>query len=254
MLHASSQNGTTAPVSNIPLTIPSGPTNNFPPFISNVSVVPWIATFQELSYGQPYPINESTRSATSCYMRGLSETVSLVPNNSIEWQWRRVCFTYRGPNLTNIAIPATGNAANGWQRLISNYGNSGSGTTAQNNFVAAVTGILFKGAIGVNWSDFFLAHTDNRRCEVRYDKTRYLKSGNANPVSYNYKMWHGMNKTLVYDDDEAGPAESSSPLSVADKRGMGDYYVIDFFRPIGSTSASDTLQMVANSTLYWHER
>jgi hypothetical protein len=62
-----------------------------------------------------------------------------------------------------------------------------------------------------------------------------------------------MNKTLVYDDDEAGGQTSQDYFSVSSKAGMGDYYVMDIFQcPNGN--GSDNLTVSPEATLYWHER
>lgn len=237
-----------------PLTIPSNPSNSFNTANQTTSVIPWIPTAQDLTVAGPLPVREHQRSATTCYMRGLKETISLVPNTAIEWQWRRICFTARRANLTAANPPYGSSPSAGYVRLLDNYGNSGSSSsTGRNLYVRNIVEVLFKGELSLNWDDFFLAQTDTRRCDIKYDKTRYLRSGNAQAVSYNYKMWHPMNKNLVYDDEEYGADVTSSAFSVQDKRGMGDYFVIDFFRPVNGT-ATDTLTIRSNAMLYWHEK
>jgi len=63
-----------------------------------------------------------------------------------------------------------------------------------------------------------------------------------------------MNKTLVYNDEERGDTEESAYYSVGSKAGMGDYYVVDIFRPRVGSTTSNQLLFSPNTTLYWHEK
>lgn len=117
-----------------------------------------------------------------------------------------------------------------------------------------VDAIIFKGAKGVDWNDIIVAPVDTRRITLKYDKTRILRSSNANGTVREAKMWHPMNSNLVYDDDESGDLEASSYSSVESKAGMGDYYVLDLISAGTGGGTSDALLIQGNSTLYWHEK
>lgn len=236
-----------------PLVITPTPTTPFPgAYNSSTSIIPWIATAQDLTFS-PFQVVEKQRSATTCYMRGLKETMRLETNSDCEWVWRRVSFCYRGPALTAISSPAYSDSNVGTSRLVTNYSNSASTSTPAYLFIQAMSALLFKGVFQQNWFDLMTAPIDTRRVDLKSDRTRYLRSGNGRAVRRQFHTWQPMNKNIIYDDEEAGTGENSSPFSVGDKRGMGDYYVIDFIRPVAGTG-SDQLQVEADSTLYWHEK
>lgn len=191
----------------------------------------------------------ATRTATACYMRGLKETVEIQTSSGLPWQWRRICFTAKG--FHNRVTNATGfslglETSNGWARVVNEIPDN-----ARRDLLEEV---IFKGKKFVDWFDQITAPTDNSRVTIKYDKVRHIAAGNEEGCIRRYPMWHGMNKTLVYDDDETGGTEQVSSFSTIGKAGMGDYYVVDFFIPrIGGTSA-DQLTFTPQATLYWHEK
>jgi len=95
---------------------------------------------------------------------------------------------------------------------------------------------------------------DTRRVDLKFDKVYRISSGNANGVFRERKLWHPMNKNLVYDDDESGAGENGGTFSVNDKRGMGDYFIVDIFQPGTGATATDYLQVTSATSLYWHEK
>lgn len=220
---------------------------------SRVNFLPWIATAR-------VPItsnrdNEADRTATQCYMRGLSETLRLSSLSPDQWEWRRICFTLRGPAISSFQTLYYYTGA-GFYRLSYNASNDASGQNAA-AVQQAVYDKLFKGTYQSDWDDPMLAQVDNTRVDIKYDKIKMLKSGNSNPHERVTKLWMPMNKNLYYDDDQAGAGTNFNPLSVNDKRGMGDYYVIDLFR---CTNISNTgtpapgLAITYSSELYWYEK
>ncbi|AMH87707.1 capsid protein [Pteropus associated gemycircularvirus 8] len=246
---------------NITLASPSGSTS----FNNNGAVlgpnrtyfIPWIATWRDnstVSGGAQTGtrFDTATRTATTCYMRGLKEQIYFIQNDGSQWMWRRICFKYRGPVVyqqSKAGYTLAVETSNGFQRLYNNI-NDSSGANMLNTMI----GIMFRGQVGVDYGNFFNAPTDNTRCEIVYDKTRSLATGNQNGYSRRVSLWHGMNKNLVYDDDEAGGAIAAGNASVSDKRGMGDYYVVDMFICEAPQSSSSQLIVVPEATLYWHEK
>lgn len=203
-------------------------------------------------------INTPERTASTCYMRGFSEHLRIQTSSGVPWYHRRICFTSRGGSaFTQIAagdtpIQASGNSidtSNGMQRLWLN-----SSVNAQPNTIAAQYAYLFKGVSGIDWSDVILAPVDNERVDLKFDKTWLIRSGNALGTVIERKLWHPMNKNLVYDDDESGEGMSSSYFSTDSKLGMGDYYILDLIQPGLGGNATDLLNIYSNSTLYWHEK
>lgn len=218
----------------------------------------WTATARDLTTGpnQSTITLESARTATTCYMRGLSEHLRIQTSSGVPWFHRRICFTSKGPNPflstyagdTGAPQPFLENS-NGMVRLMLN--NNINNTP---NYINQVQAVVFKGAQGVDWSDTITAPVDTRRISVKFDKTWTMQSGNTNGIVRERKLWHGMNKNLVYDDDEAGTSETSAYYSVESKPGMGDYYVLDYIVAGTGASAADLLRIESTSTLYWHEK
>lgn len=202
--------------------------------------------------------NPAQRSASTIYAKGLSEHVRIQTNTGVPWFHRRICFTTRGVspfNQYNAAdTPINGQASyvdtsNGLQRLFLNSYINNSNVTLSNR-----NDIIFKGTNQQDWTDTIIAPLDTSRIDVKFDKTWTMQSGNSNGVVRERKLWHPMNKNLVYDEDESGENQTSSYFSTDSKAGMGDYYVLDIFSAGAGGTAADVMLMSANSTMYWHER
>lgn len=219
----------------------------------------WCATARDLTT-QSGPIGavaqEATRTSTTCFMRGLSEKLRIQTNSPAPWFWRRICFTVQGnfgtaapgDTPTNTYVDNLENS-NGFTRLFLNQN-----INSQGNTTATLTNVVFKGERGRDWRDLISAPVDNRRVNLKYDKTRVFRSGNQSGIVREVKIWHPMNKNLVYDDDEVADVENTSVYSVVDKRGMGNYYVLDIIQPGESSTASDLFLIDCTSSLYWHEK
>lgn len=216
----------------------------------NTYIFPWVATARQYAAGtHASPIQESSRTKSLCYMKGLKENVQIQTNSAASWQWRRICFTMKGDELysqtaTNIAWSAL--SSQGMVRVVNGIG----GTTVGSNFVD----LVFDGQNGTDWLNIFTAKTDNQRISVKYDKTRTFNSGGTPGIMRNFKLWHPMNKNLRYDDEENGGNETEAAYSADGKQGMGDYYVVDIFSSGSNTTSADNLVFVPEATLYWHEK
>lgn len=163
--------------------------------------------------------------------------------------WRRICFKLKGDDLTNFV----GNNFTWWratdtQGVVRNL----TSAYANNPSLAALKQYVFEGYEQYDWVDMFNAKTDTKRIDVAYDKTRTFNAGNASGVIRNMRLWHPMNKNIEYRDEEQAGTQVTSPYSVDSKAGMGDYYVVDFFKGVGT--ASDLLSLSIEAKLYWHEK
>jgi len=192
--------------------------------------------------------DQATRTATTCFMRGLSEKIELQVTDGLPWQWRRVCFTAKGLQ-TQLTVGGTFGLAiensNGFQRVV----NQVTGTNRD-----AIESVLFKGQKNVDWFDEVVAPLDNSRVTIKYDKTITIASGNEDGCIRKYNRWMPMNHNLVYDDDEDGGGEAADQYSVQGKAGMGDYFILDYFRPRDGSSSDNHLSFSPQATLYWHEK
>ena len=224
-------------------TLVAGPTYMFP----------WIATWRDTTQAEGLKMNQASRSSQTCYMRGLKEKVLCVTNDGTEWLWRRICFTWRGSELYGNSTAgytlATRVTTEGFARTVNDV------NITTNPVGTRLAQILFKGAAGIDWNNYFTAPLDTSYITVKYDKTRSIRSGNQNGRTTTRSFWHPMNKNLVYNDDESGPFTLTQGPSTRAKAGMGDYYVIDI---ISTSSPQNTttsqLQWIPEATLYWAEK
>lgn len=193
--------------------------------------------------------DEATRTSSTCYMKGLREDCQITTSDGLPWQWRRICFTLKGTALSSTQVTGyqlTEFGTQGVKRVV----NTAFGSTA----VGAIQALVFRGQAGVDWSNLMTAPLDHTKINIKYDKFRSIKAGNDAGTIRDYKLYHPMNKNLVYDDDENGGKMTTSAFSTTSKPGMGDYYVIDLFQPRTGGTASSVLRFEPTATLYWHEK
>lgn len=223
---------------------------------STPAVFAWCATARgnNVATGGPKgtKFDVASRTASDCYMVGLKESIEVQVADGLPWQWRRICFTFKGgptaagylPTGSSTWSPAT-IASNGYVRVLNQL------TSAQQETFFQ---LVMQGAQAVDWTDHLTAKTDTERITVKYDKTITIASGNEEGVIRKYNRWHPMRHTLMYDDDEKGGITEPIGWSTESRRGMGDYWVVDIIKPrVGSVSANQML-LNCESTLYWHER
>lgn len=220
----------------------------------------WIPTAraaQDFSNSPGMVHNPTVRTAHTTYMVGLSENLLFQTSSATPWNWRRICFTYKGSDLWPDA-PSLDPADHPYYREDSSgYARLWAVPSATNR--AAIYSILFKGAGGgIDWTTshpgLLNAKVDTTRVNLKYDKVRRITSGNDAGVIKRFKMWHPMRKNLRYDEDEEGDYTESVPLSTTSHLGMGDYYVIDIFISLLGSGINDQFSINSTSTLYWHER
>lgn len=204
---------------------------------------------------------QAVRTSTTAYMKGFSEKIRIQTSSGIPWFWRRITFCAKRPTIfnsfqssdtpvqTNSGNTSYVDTTNGMQRLYFNLIINNSTSTLN-----AIYGLLFKGAQGKDWNDSLSAPVDTSRVDLKSDRSWTIRSGNASGTVKDVNLFYPMGKNLVYDDDEAGDTEVASYTSVQDKKGMGDYYIMDFFFTGTGGSTSDLLQLSSTSTLYWHEK
>lgn len=181
--------------------------------------------------------NEVTdRNSTTPFYRGYAETMTINATTSAPWRWRRIVFSTRSLRPSE-SLSFT---SNGYARVMAAYGD------------AATFSQLFKGANGVDWTDIIDAKVDPNRARVMYDRVRTLRSGAAQHQHF-YKIWHPMNKTLHYDEDETGATETTSPWSTTGTRGLGDVFILDLFQ-CSIFATGHSLIIKPQGSLYWHEK
>lgn len=246
---ASSQSGGDTYSTSVPAVVVGGQG------VNGAATFLWCATargFTTSNSGSRGTIYDSaTRTSTTPYMIGLKEAIEIQVSTGMPWQWRRICFTFKGPlGLTLDATQAVATETSaGWVRVMNQISGEPGGGQQYILFER-----LFKGQNTVDWNDVMTAKVDNTRVTLRYDRTCTLASGNEDGFIRKYNRWHPMRKTLVYDDDELAGGKNSRSFSTEGRAGMGDYYVLDLFRARTGSTASDLLSVRPESTLYWHEK
>lgn len=183
------------------------------------------------------------RNSQTCYMRGVKERIELATNTGIPWQWRRICYTKKGPYAVSATFDLQAYTSNGYVRMMNQVPN---GSTLFDH--------LFEGGQLKDWNDFFAAKVNNKLVTLKYDKTVTIQSGNSNGVIRSYRRWHPMNHNLVYGDEENGGDEATSYYSTLGKPGMGDYYIVDIFQAGPGGATTDQMSFNPQATLYWHEK
>ena len=224
--------------------------------VGDVNCLLWCATARDLTDAAGNAnlrVNEAVRTSTTPYMVGLRESVEVQLSSGLPWQWRRICFTFRGP-IPNVPATSTFNyyaeLSDGYRRVVNNLdGNRNQGGQYW------LYELLFAGQNSSDWNDPMTAKTDQTRVDIKYDRTRTLATGNDRGMIRKYNFYHAMNKTLAYNDDETGATERTSYYSVNSKVGMGDFYVVDLIRSRnGGNAQTDNMSFNPSATLYWHEK
>lgn len=213
-------------------------------------IIPWICTARTAEAGSPL---QASRTKTEVYWRGVKERIQIQTNNGTPWQWRRIGFCSKRPDLRNSQNPtfswARQTAANnGWDRIVNDI------VLLNSGLANSLLDLMFDGTQGVDWNDYFTAKLDKEQISVYYDRTFTFNPGNDNGVMKNFSLWHSMNKNMQYDDDENGGGMNYSPYSTTAKRGMGDYYIVDIIESGMSGDTDDRLTFHPQATAYWHEK
>lgn len=242
----------------------------FPPLPENVgaltvtatvpAVLVWCATarnLQQEANALDTIWSSAQRTKSTCFIRGLKETITIRTNSSAAWRWRRIAFRYKG-------LLPTGEDT--FARFFNQITEANRVrimrpvTALPFSIVSPLYAHIFRG-FGINdlsanpqdWVDPITAPVDTDRIAPLYDKVVRITSGNDAGVANTYRIWHPVNKNLRYNDTEFGGGFSSSPLSTEGRPGGGDFYVIDII--IGNSSdPGDLLDWLPTSTLYWHEK
>lgn len=198
-------------------------------------------------------VSEHSRTMSDTYVPGFKERVELETNNGANWQWRRIIFAAKGPEL-RIAFPIgtlyQHDNENGVQRAVWNFL---SGLEIGEEAREPLEDLLFEGQAGKDWIHRFTAKVDNKRVTLLSDSTRKLSSGNDNGRFFTSRRWTPVRKRIVYDDDEDGDDKTLAVWSTVGKPGLGDIYICDYIGCAGG-AVTDTLEFTPQCTYYWHER
>lgn len=186
------------------------------------------------------------RQRSTVFLRGFKEVVQINTNSQSPWQWRRVVFSLKQNYFADSTDPSIGQ----WYRR----NNDGYKRLVAAAPLASLYGVLFRGADQTDWIDPMIAQIDTNRITLHYDKSMHLNPGSSGGLMRTYKLWHGFNKNLKYDDIEDGAQFGTSPFAQSGKYGLGNVYVVDMFKESFGSENTDALEFKPSCQYYWHEK
>jgi len=199
---------------------------------------------------------EAYRTSTSTYVKGFSQTYTIIPNSSTCWWHRRIMFASKklyGGNDDLAAAIGVQQYPNATTNLpMRDLGNITEGP--YNDLRNDVLEDLFAGTGGIDWVSPFRAKTDKRIVTVISDRSFNYSSSNEVSKPRVIRMYDAINKSLVYADEQNGLSMDPSPASVDTKVGVGNIYVLDFYFSPAPDDPEDSLTVSSQSTYYWHEK
>jgi len=198
------------------------------------------------------------RTNTRCFLRGVSEAFTLLPNDATVWFHRRVVVGIKSilgqtvPGLSNAIGAQNAANASSFRQMRDLTGQTTGGYQQVWDYVQD---ILFKGVKTTDWDDQMSGIIDRARVDLYYDKKYAIRSGNSVSSPRFKTLWASINKTLQYDDEENGISVTPAPYSVDNKIGCGNIYVFDFFEaPVPISTTTSTLTIDTQQTIYWREK
>lgn len=221
----------------------------------------WRPKLTQTGGAQPTVEDDATRTATRTWMRGLSERIEIQTSGSAAWEWRRITFTFfsnhfylfnDNPINNGTAVRYNIETNTGVNRALTFFDG---GNPNDEALVTQLFAYVFKGAQDTDWRNPLTAKTHSDRVRIKSDRTTIISSGNDAGVIRKYRRYHPMNRTLIYDEDESGGVVGDGVISAAVNASMGDYYVLDIFKPtLAAQSSEESMSFNPEATLYWHER
>jgi hypothetical protein len=197
------------------------------------------------------------RTASAVWLKGISETITFIPNDGSTWIWRRYILRFKDRYtstafLGNYGAETTSGALTGrkWRNFA-----VASSVEAYNTEYDRFQEQNYLGVKTTDWSNQINAKLDNTKFDILYDKRTHLRSGNQAGAPRVIKRYHPLNCSLRYDDEENGTDLTVSPVSVTSKLGKGNIFIFDLFTcPAPINASTSSLAMGSNMTMYWHER
>lgn len=196
----------------------------------------------------------SARTQTTTFARGYREVTTIRSNGSSPMRMRRIVFCGKG--LIQRWAPLTGPSLDS-VRLYTSSGYVRQTVQLNGSSIVAVEEMLFRGNSGTDWASPFNAKTDPTRLVILSDKTYNHNPSAPGGKTTLLKNWYGLNKTLVYDDDEDATTMDASEFAQQGRIGMGDVFVYDIYQavPNNDTTLPTTTYIVNHEgSYYWHER
>lgn len=209
----------------------------------------WSPTAREKSITagtESHVIDESSRTASTTYVKGLRERISIQSNSAASWTWRRIVFEYKGTAAYFGPIyPLDVLTTNGYARGLVEI----TGTA-----LSATTGLVFDGQAGTDWRDPLNAKVDTSLITLHSDKTMVLQPELSTGLTKNLTRYYSFEKNLHYQEDEVGGETLNGKYAQQGKNGMGDVIIYDIIAPKGGSTFADQMTIDIQATYYWHEK
>lgn len=231
----------------------AGGTGTAGPFVMNGGEIYGFLFSPSARRTSPGYAHEFVRNKAVTFSKGYSERSTFEANNGSSWMWRRIVFAIKDPDVREAFPPSTIDFAGtpyGQMRSMWNFLNaSGSGLGARQQLEQK----LFQGTQEEDWIDRFTAKVDTKQVRFLGQFRRTLGAGNTDGQFYTQKEWYGINRSLIYFDEEEGfGSKASTPWSTMGPGSIGDIMVYDIFA-CAAGDATDTLEWLPQGTYYWHE-
>lgn len=186
------------------------------------------------------------RTAESTYVRGIKEKIFVTINGGSPLRWRRIIYSTKDR--------ASGVTSGSYQAQIAG-GIRVRPMQVQNPASVTALGLqIMTGNQGQDYLTLLSGKTDPHKVLVHHDSTRILNPENATGYAREHDFWTPINKTLIYDDNEFGEDETSSPWSTLGRLGLGNIFILDIFDIALTTTPATTFQFIPATTYYWHEK
>lgn len=196
----------------------------------------------------PFSLNpvakDHMRMSSTTFCRGAAERMRIEVSDGVDLTWRRIVFLFKGNPFKSNDPTGTGgqpyyidttNAVTRWFNQMS---------AIQTSLLQQT---LFQGEFSVDWVNVFLAPVDTDRITVLSDRTRILRAVNGSAHSHIMRQWIGVNRTLIYDDQEEAKTVTPKVTSSPSNKSCGDVYIYDIFNCDSESSIE------ADMRYYWHE-
>ena len=195
------------------------------------------------------------RNAQSVFFRGVQDRVFL--SAAFAFTWRRVCFFSYEQLVAGIPFfvdPPNEDDPHIVLRPLREINPK----NAADFFAYA-----WKGTVGVDFSENtrWNAPLDDKLLTIVYDRSCTINPNYAAPQGATFgksmtrKMWHPVNKTIMYTDKENGSTPQTTGWSSMSPNSPGNFYILDIFST-GQDLPGDTTgvgEFGSEATVYWHE-
>ena len=195
------------------------------------------------------------RNAQNVFFRGVQDRVFL--SAAFAFTWRRVCFFSYEQLVAGIPFfvdPPNEDDPHIVRRPLREINPK----NASDFFAYA-----WKGTVGVDFSENtrWNAPLDDKLLTIVYDRSCTINPNYAAPQGATFgksmtrKMWHPVNKTIMYTDKENGSTPQTTGWSSMSPNSPGNFYILDIFST-GQDLPGDTTgvgEFGSEATVYWHE-